>query len=70
MDSLEIVVALLRGVHLAALMSLFGTLLFLAVVLPGAMTADTVRNDPHAASPAAPGARQRGMCTACRERRG
>ena len=36
MGSLEIVVALLRGAHLAALMSLFGTLLFLAVVAPAA----------------------------------
>jgi putative copper export protein/mono/diheme cytochrome c family protein len=40
MGSLEIVVALLRGVHLAALMSLFGTLLFLAVVVPDATTAN------------------------------
>jgi putative copper export protein/mono/diheme cytochrome c family protein len=38
MGRLEIVNALLRGVHLAALLSLFGTLLFLAVVAPAAMT--------------------------------
>jgi putative copper export protein/mono/diheme cytochrome c family protein len=39
MGSLEIVVVLLRGVHLAALLSLFGALLFLAVVAPAATTA-------------------------------
>jgi putative copper export protein/mono/diheme cytochrome c family protein len=40
MDGLGIVVALSRGVHLAALMSLFGTLLFVAVVVPGGATVD------------------------------
>jgi hypothetical protein len=36
MGSETIVVALLRGVHVAALVSLFGSLLFLAVVAPPA----------------------------------
>jgi putative copper export protein/mono/diheme cytochrome c family protein len=39
MDSLAIVVALLRGVHLGALLSLFGTLLFVATVAPATTTA-------------------------------
>jgi putative copper export protein/mono/diheme cytochrome c family protein len=43
MDDLNIVVASLRGVHLGALMSLFGTLLFLAVVAPAATTADAAQ---------------------------
>jgi putative copper export protein/mono/diheme cytochrome c family protein len=37
MSTLEIFVALLRGAHVAALVSLFGTLLFLVVVAPPAM---------------------------------
>lgn len=41
MGSLEIFVALLRGVHVAALMSLFGTLLFVAMVVPAATMEDT-----------------------------
>ena len=45
MGSLEIFVALLRGAHLAAVMSLFGTLLFLTVVVPAATTI-AVLNDP------------------------
>jgi putative copper export protein/mono/diheme cytochrome c family protein len=43
MGSLEIIVAVLRGVHLAALLSLFGTLLFLVVVAPAATTAGAIR---------------------------
>ncbi len=38
MSSLEIVVALLRGIHVAALVSLFGTLVFLVLVAPSAMS--------------------------------
>ena len=38
MSTLEIVVALLRGVHMAALVSLFGTLVFLTLVAPSART--------------------------------
>jgi putative copper export protein/mono/diheme cytochrome c family protein len=37
MSMLEICVALLRGTHVAAMVSLFGTLVFLAVVAPAAM---------------------------------
>lgn len=37
MSTLEICVALLRGSHVAAVVSLFGTLVFLAVVAPAAM---------------------------------
>ena len=37
MSTLEIVVALLRGVHMAALVSLFGTLVFLTLVAPSAV---------------------------------
>jgi len=37
MSTLEIVVALLRGAHMAALVSLFGTLVFLTLVAPAAM---------------------------------
>ena len=37
MSTLEIVVALLRGAHVAALVSLFGTLVFLTLVAPAAM---------------------------------
>jgi putative copper export protein/mono/diheme cytochrome c family protein len=37
MGTLEIVVALLRGAHMAALVSLFGTLVFLTLVSPAAM---------------------------------
>ena len=40
MGGQEIVVALLRGVHLAALVSLFGSLLFLTVVAPPAAADD------------------------------
>jgi putative copper export protein/mono/diheme cytochrome c family protein len=46
MGSLAIVVALMRGVHLAALMSLFGMLLFIAAVAPAttiAGAAETIR---------------------------
>jgi putative copper export protein/mono/diheme cytochrome c family protein len=38
MSTLEIVVALLRGTHVVALVSLFGTLVFLTLVVPSAMT--------------------------------
>ena len=38
MSALEIVVALLRGAHVAGLVSLFGTLVFLTLVVPSAMT--------------------------------
>jgi putative copper export protein/mono/diheme cytochrome c family protein len=38
MSTLEIAVALLRGTHVAALVSLFGTLVFLTLVVPSAMT--------------------------------
>jgi putative copper export protein/mono/diheme cytochrome c family protein len=44
MGSLEIIVAVLRGVHLVALLSLFGTLLFLVVVAPAATTAGAIRS--------------------------
>ena len=37
MSTLEIVVALLRGAHVAALVSLFGTLVLLTLVVPSAM---------------------------------
>lgn len=37
MSTLEIVVALLRGIHVAALVSLFGTFVFLVLVAPSAM---------------------------------
>jgi hypothetical protein len=37
-STLEIVVAVLRGTHVAALVSLFGALLFLTLVVPTAMT--------------------------------
>ncbi len=37
MSTLEICVALLRGIHVAAMVLLFGTLVFLAVVAPAAM---------------------------------
>ncbi len=37
MSTLEIVVALLRGAHMAALVSLFGTLVFLTLVAPAAV---------------------------------
>jgi putative copper resistance protein D len=37
MSTLEIVVALLRGAHVAALVSLVGTLVFLVLVAPSAM---------------------------------
>src|SRR3954454_1185754 len=43
MSTQEIVTAVLRGVHLAALLSLFGTLLFLFVVRPAATTAEGMR---------------------------
>ena len=41
MSTLEIVVALLRGTHVAALVSLFGTLVFLTLVAPAAMAEAT-----------------------------
>jgi putative copper export protein/mono/diheme cytochrome c family protein len=41
MSALEIVVALLRGAHVAGLVSLFGTLVFLTLVVPSAMTEAT-----------------------------
>jgi putative copper export protein/mono/diheme cytochrome c family protein len=37
MDTLEVVVPLLRGAHMAALVSLFGTLVFLTLVSPAAV---------------------------------
>ncbi len=46
MSTLEIVVALLRGAHVAALVSLFGTLVFLTLVVPSAMTEATA-DAPH-----------------------
>ena len=46
MSTLEIVVALLRGTHVAALVSLFGTLVFLTLVVPSAMTEATAEA-PH-----------------------
>ena len=41
MSTLEVVVALLRGTHVAALVSLFGTLVFLALVAPAAVAEAT-----------------------------
>jgi hypothetical protein len=41
MSTLEIVVALLRGTHVAALVSLFGTLVFLTLVTPAAVAEAT-----------------------------
>ena len=41
MSTLEIVVALLRGTHVAALVSLFGTLVFLTLVAPAAVVEAT-----------------------------
>ncbi|HME27054.1 MAG TPA: CopD family protein [Acetobacteraceae bacterium] len=41
MSTLEIVVALLRGAHVAALVSLFGTLVFLTLVAPAAVAEAT-----------------------------
>src|SRR5258708_23076842 len=38
MKTLEIVVALLRGVHVTALMSLFGTVVFVVLVGPSGMS--------------------------------
>ena len=38
MSTLEIIVALLRGTHVATLVSLFGTLVFLTLVVPSAVT--------------------------------
>jgi hypothetical protein len=38
MNTFEIAVALLRGAHVAALVSLFGTLVFLTLVVPSALT--------------------------------
>jgi putative copper export protein/mono/diheme cytochrome c family protein len=46
MSTLEIVVALLRGTHVAALVSLFGTLVFLTLVVPSAM-AEAAIEAPH-----------------------
>ena len=45
MSTLEIVVALLRGAHVVALVSLFGTLVFLTFVAPAAM-AEATRDAP------------------------
>lgn len=45
MSTLEIVVALLRGAHMAALVSLFGTLVFLTLVAPAAM-AEAAKDAP------------------------
>ena len=42
MSTLEIAAALLRGTHVAALMSLFGTLAFLTIVVPSAVTDGTI----------------------------
>jgi putative copper export protein/mono/diheme cytochrome c family protein len=42
MNTLEIVVALLRGLHIAALVSLVGTLVFLTLVAPSAMSECTI----------------------------
>ena len=42
MSPLDITVALLRGVHVAALVSLFGTLVFLMFVAPSAMAEATI----------------------------
>jgi putative copper export protein/mono/diheme cytochrome c family protein len=46
MSTLEIVVALLRGAHMAALVSLFGTLVFLTLVAPAAV-AEAAKEAPH-----------------------
>lgn len=46
MSTLEIVVALLRGTHVAALLSLFGTLVFLTLVVHSAM-AEAAVEAPH-----------------------
>ena len=46
MSTLEIVVALLRGAHMAALVSLFGTLVFLTLVTPAAV-AEAAKEAPH-----------------------
>ena len=45
MSTLEITVALLRGAHMAALVSLFGTLVFLTLVAPAAM-AEAAKDAP------------------------
>ena len=45
MSTLETTVALLRGAHMAALVSLFGTLVFLTLVAPAAM-AETAKDAP------------------------
>ena len=45
MSTLEIVVALLRGAHMAALVSLFGTLVFLTLVAPAAV-AEAAKDAP------------------------
>ena len=45
MSTLEIVVALLRGAHVAALVSLFGTLVFLTLVAPAAV-AEAAKDAP------------------------
>jgi putative copper export protein/mono/diheme cytochrome c family protein len=46
MSTLDIVVALLRGMHVAGLVSLFGTLVFLTVVAPSAMAEATIDAPP------------------------
>jgi putative copper export protein/mono/diheme cytochrome c family protein len=47
MSAIDIVASLLRGVHVAALVSLFGTLLFTAVVLPAGSDCIPVRQTLH-----------------------
>ena len=46
MSAPEIVVAFLRGTHVATLLSLFGTLVFLTLVVPSAM-AEAAVEAPH-----------------------
>jgi hypothetical protein len=46
MNTLEIFVALLRGMHVAAVVSLFGTLVFLTLVVPSAL-AEAATEAPH-----------------------
>ena len=46
MSTLEIVVALLRGAHVVALVSLFGTLVFITLVLPAAIMEERTIDAP------------------------
>jgi hypothetical protein len=62
MSTLEIVVALLRGAHVAALVSLFGTLVLLTLVVPSAMAEARHRCTALAAAVAARCALQHGIC--------